>query len=162
MAPAASMSGLQMARHIVRCEGVLGLYRGFGASIVTFVPSSALWWGGYGFYQRSIWKEVWTRAACVGTKQRRLGLRYVLWCTFMQEFGLACFEMLAGNKSSKTLLWMPQAAKFKRWRAKSSLSCKHHLWCPKRECVQGGPFARAQEVQGVFVGQGLAWSEATC
>lgn len=52
------MSGLAMARHIVRAEGVLGLYRGFGASIVTFVPSSALWWGSYGFYQRLIWQQV--------------------------------------------------------------------------------------------------------
>ena len=52
------MSGLAMARHIVRSEGVLGLYRGFGASIVTFVPSSALWWGSYGFYQRLIWQQV--------------------------------------------------------------------------------------------------------
>lgn len=78
MAPAASMSGLQMARHIVRSEGVLGLYRGFGASIVTFVPSSALWWGGYGFYQRLIWKEVWAGAACGMTKQRRWSSRYVL------------------------------------------------------------------------------------
>jgi len=54
---AASASGLAMARHIVRSEGVLGLYRGFGASIVTFVPSSALWWGGYGFYQRLLWRQ---------------------------------------------------------------------------------------------------------
>ena len=52
------MSGLAMARHIVHAEGVLGLYRGFGASIVTFVPSSALWWGSYGFYQRLIWQQV--------------------------------------------------------------------------------------------------------
>lgn len=51
-------SGLAMARHIVRSEGVMGLYRGFGASIVTFVPSSALWWGSYGFYQRLIWQQV--------------------------------------------------------------------------------------------------------
>ena len=28
-----------------RTEGVLGLYRGFNASVVTFVPSSAIWCG---------------------------------------------------------------------------------------------------------------------
>jgi solute carrier family 25 protein 44 len=37
------MNGLQMVRLIVRQEGVLGLYRGFGASLATYVPSSALW-----------------------------------------------------------------------------------------------------------------------
>jgi solute carrier family 25 protein 44 len=34
------------------------LYRGFGASIVTLVPGSALWWGFYGTYQRFIWTKV--------------------------------------------------------------------------------------------------------
>jgi Mitochondrial carrier protein len=37
---------------------VLGLYRGFGLSIVTFVPSSALWWGAYGGYQKLIWQQL--------------------------------------------------------------------------------------------------------
>ena len=36
-------NGLQLARQIVTQEGVRGLYRGFGASIATFVPSSAIW-----------------------------------------------------------------------------------------------------------------------
>ena len=31
-----------------RAEGVLGLYRGFNASVMMFVPSSAIWWGSYG------------------------------------------------------------------------------------------------------------------
>ena len=31
-----------------RTEGVLGLYRGFNASVMMFVPSSAIWWGSYG------------------------------------------------------------------------------------------------------------------
>lgn len=52
------MSGLQMARQIVRSEGVLGLYRGFGMSIATFVPTSGIWWGAYGAYQKLIWKQV--------------------------------------------------------------------------------------------------------
>ena len=45
-------------RSIVAKEGVGGLYRGFGASIVTLVPGSALWWGFYGTYQRLIWSVV--------------------------------------------------------------------------------------------------------
>lgn len=32
----------------LRTEGVLGLYRGFNASVMMFVPSSAIWWGSYG------------------------------------------------------------------------------------------------------------------
>ena len=39
----------------MKTEGVRGLYRGFGASIVTLVPGSALWWGAYGTYQRIGW-----------------------------------------------------------------------------------------------------------
>ena len=41
-----------------RAEGLLGLYRGFGLSVVTFVPSSALWWGAYGGYQKLIWQQL--------------------------------------------------------------------------------------------------------
>ena len=35
-----------------------GLYRGFGASIATLVPGSAIWWGFYGTYQRVFWQLV--------------------------------------------------------------------------------------------------------
>ena len=49
---ASSVSGGHGALHIIRTilqeEGVRGLYRGFGASMATFVPSSAVWWGSYG------------------------------------------------------------------------------------------------------------------
>lgn len=41
--PAGRQSGLQLALHILRNEGFKGLYRGFGASVATFVPSSAIW-----------------------------------------------------------------------------------------------------------------------
>lgn len=37
---------------------MVGLYRGFGLSIVTFVPSSALWWGAYGGYQKLAWQQL--------------------------------------------------------------------------------------------------------
>jgi solute carrier family 25 protein 44 len=42
-AAARRMNGLRMVQLILRQEGVLGLYRGFGASLATYVPSSALW-----------------------------------------------------------------------------------------------------------------------
>lgn len=47
----ARLGGLQVARMIVREEGVMGLYRGFLPSLAAFVPNSALWWGAYGGYQ---------------------------------------------------------------------------------------------------------------
>lgn len=51
-AAAANVSGGHGALHVIRTilqeEGVRGLYRGFGASMATFVPSSAVWWGSYG------------------------------------------------------------------------------------------------------------------
>ena len=56
--PPPARSGLAMARSIVRAEGVSGLYRGFGASVATFVPSSAVWWSAYGFWQRLIWQNL--------------------------------------------------------------------------------------------------------
>lgn len=47
-----------MARHVIATEGVLGLYRGFGMSIATFVPSSGIWWGSYGAFQKLVWHQV--------------------------------------------------------------------------------------------------------
>ena len=38
-------NGWHALRHIVATDGVRGLYRGFGASVMTLVPGSALWWG---------------------------------------------------------------------------------------------------------------------
>lgn len=49
------MSGLHIARDILKTEGVVGFYRGFGASVATLVPSSAVWWGAYGAYQKLLW-----------------------------------------------------------------------------------------------------------
>lgn len=56
--PPPARSGLAMARSIIKAEGVSGLYRGFGASVATFVPSSAVWWSAYGFWQRLIWQNL--------------------------------------------------------------------------------------------------------
>lgn len=52
------INGLQMARKIVKAEGLRGMYRGFGLSVMTFVPSSALWWGCYGGYQKLLWQQL--------------------------------------------------------------------------------------------------------
>lgn len=49
------IGALQMVRLILKEEGLGGLYRGFGPSVATFVPSSAIWWGSYGTYQKLIW-----------------------------------------------------------------------------------------------------------
>ncbi|CAM8991209.1 unnamed protein product [Rhodiola kirilowii] len=47
--------GLDVARKILKYEGVRGLYRGFGLSVATYSPSSAVWWASYGSSQRVIW-----------------------------------------------------------------------------------------------------------
>lgn len=56
MAPG-RQNGFALARLIVQQDGLRGLYRGFGASVVTFVPSSAIWWSGYGAYQKALWHQ---------------------------------------------------------------------------------------------------------
>lgn len=48
--------GLDVARKVLKSEGVRGLYRGFGLSVITYSPSSAVWWASYGSSQRFIWR----------------------------------------------------------------------------------------------------------
>lgn len=48
--------GLDVVRKIVKSEGIRGLYRGFGLSVMTYSPSSAVWWASYGSSQRWIWR----------------------------------------------------------------------------------------------------------
>lgn len=50
--------GLDAARKILRTDGIRGLYRGFGMSVLTYSPSSAFWWASYGFSQRIIWRSL--------------------------------------------------------------------------------------------------------
>eukprot|EP00803_Ostreobium_quekettii_P004209 evm.model.scf_1777.1 EVM.evm.TU.scf_1777.1 scf_1777:6663-10292(-) len=52
------MNGLLMAQLILRQEGARGLYRGFMASILTYVPNSAIWWSAYGVYQSLVWRHL--------------------------------------------------------------------------------------------------------
>ncbi|CAH1960100.1 unnamed protein product [Acanthoscelides obtectus] len=42
---------LDVARHILKVDGIAGFYRGYWASLSAYVPNSALWWGFYHFYQ---------------------------------------------------------------------------------------------------------------
>ncbi|WOK99682.1 solute carrier family 25 member 44-like [Canna indica] len=48
--------GFDVARKILKADGVRGLYRGFGLSVMTYSPSSAVWWASYGSSQRVIWR----------------------------------------------------------------------------------------------------------
>jgi solute carrier family 25, member 44 len=41
----------QIAREIFRRDGIFGYYRGYTASLLAYVPNSALWWAFYHFYQ---------------------------------------------------------------------------------------------------------------
>lgn len=38
-------------KQIFKCDGISGFYRGYTASLCTYVPNSALWWACYHFYQ---------------------------------------------------------------------------------------------------------------
>lgn len=48
--------GMDVVRQVVKSEGIRGLYRGFGLSVLTYAPSSAVWWASYGSSQRFIWR----------------------------------------------------------------------------------------------------------
>uniref|UniRef100_A0ACD5XSE4 Uncharacterized protein n=1 Tax=Avena sativa TaxID=4498 RepID=A0ACD5XSE4_AVESA len=50
--------GLDAFRKIVACDGLRGLYRGFGMSILTYAPSNAVWWATYSLSQKTIWSGV--------------------------------------------------------------------------------------------------------
>ncbi|KAJ7533878.1 hypothetical protein O6H91_13G069000 [Diphasiastrum complanatum] len=50
--------GLDAIRKIIKLDGIYGLYRGFGMSILTYSPSSAIWWATYGSSQRMIWRAL--------------------------------------------------------------------------------------------------------
>ncbi|MQL79218.1 hypothetical protein Taro_011666 [Colocasia esculenta] len=50
--------GVDAFRKILMVDGLRGLYRGFGVSILTYAPSSAVWWASYSLSQRVIWGGV--------------------------------------------------------------------------------------------------------
>ncbi|KAK9700250.1 hypothetical protein RND81_08G226800 [Saponaria officinalis] len=47
--------GIDVVRKVVKADGIRGLYRGFGLSVMTYSPSSAVWWASYGSSQRLFW-----------------------------------------------------------------------------------------------------------
>ncbi|KAL1810596.1 hypothetical protein DCAR_0730303 [Daucus carota subsp. sativus] len=58
--PSASkyQNGIDAFRKILRADGIRGLYRGFGISILTYAPSNAVWWASYSVTQRLVWGGV--------------------------------------------------------------------------------------------------------
>ncbi|CAD5197315.1 unnamed protein product [Musa acuminata subsp. malaccensis] len=45
-------------RKVMKKEGIRGLYRGFGITVATQSPATALWWGAYGAAQHVIWRSL--------------------------------------------------------------------------------------------------------
>ncbi|KAM7516690.1 hypothetical protein LguiA_006273 [Lonicera macranthoides] len=48
--------GVDVVRKVIKADGIRGLYRGFSLSVMTYSPSSAVWWASYGSSQRVIWR----------------------------------------------------------------------------------------------------------
>lgn len=47
---------LDIAREIMRRDGFKGYYRGYGASLMAYVPNSAMWWSFYHLYEgKTMW-----------------------------------------------------------------------------------------------------------
>ncbi|CAI9298598.1 unnamed protein product [Lactuca saligna] len=50
--------GFDAFSKIIQKDGVRGLYKGFGISVLTYAPSNAVWWGSYSMTHRWIWGGV--------------------------------------------------------------------------------------------------------
>ncbi|PWA55935.1 Mitochondrial carrier domain-containing protein [Artemisia annua] len=50
--------GIDAFRKIIHTDGIRGLYRGFGISILTYAPSNAVWWASYSMAHRAIWDGI--------------------------------------------------------------------------------------------------------
>ena len=48
------MSGSAVLRSVLATQGPIGLYRGFGISLMAYLPAQSLWWGTYGGSQAAI------------------------------------------------------------------------------------------------------------
>ncbi|OWM76596.1 solute carrier family 25 member 44-like [Punica granatum] len=59
------LNGIDAFRKILSTDGLRGLYRGFGISILTYAPSNAVWWASYSVTQRLIWNGM----GCYYTKK---------------------------------------------------------------------------------------------
>ncbi|CAO1442209.1 unnamed protein product [Diamesa serratosioi] len=51
-----SKLAMSIAQEIFKRDGLAGYYRGYTASLLAYVPNSALWWGFYHFYQDELFK----------------------------------------------------------------------------------------------------------
>ncbi|XP_071729724.1 uncharacterized protein [Rutidosis leptorrhynchoides] len=51
-------NGIDAFRKIIYKDGIKGLYRGFGLSILTYAPSNAVWWASYSMAHRAILDRV--------------------------------------------------------------------------------------------------------
>ncbi|KAJ4951131.1 hypothetical protein NE237_027963 [Protea cynaroides] len=58
VSPCKYRGGIDAFRKIINADGLRGLYRGFGMSIVTYAPSNAVWWASYSMAQRFVWGGV--------------------------------------------------------------------------------------------------------
>ncbi|XP_051136174.1 uncharacterized protein LOC127254886 [Andrographis paniculata] len=56
--PCKYKDGIDAFRKILNTDGIRGLYRGFGISILTYAPSNAIWWASYSVMQRVAWGGV--------------------------------------------------------------------------------------------------------
>ncbi|KAL2321994.1 hypothetical protein Fmac_026373 [Flemingia macrophylla] len=59
--------GLDVARKLLRCNGIKGLYKGFGLSVMTYTPSNAVWWASYSSSKNYIWRLLGYNSCEVGT-----------------------------------------------------------------------------------------------
>ena len=82
---------------------MLGLYRGFGMSIATFVPTSGIWWGAYGAYQKLIWQQVLicSHGPCLEILQ---GLHVEACCLIQKVLGAALTEPQQQSLQQQSLL----------------------------------------------------------
>ncbi|KAJ8774952.1 hypothetical protein K2173_019956 [Erythroxylum novogranatense] len=69
--------GLDVARKVIKSDGIRGLYRGFGLSVMTYSPSSAVWWASYGSSQRVIWKLLGHGSDFEGTPPSNMKIMFV-------------------------------------------------------------------------------------
>ncbi|KAL5288864.1 SLC25A44 family protein [Megaselia abdita] len=47
---------VDIAKEIMRRDGLRGFYRGYSASLMAYVPNSAMWWAFYHMYQEELYK----------------------------------------------------------------------------------------------------------
>ncbi|XP_048134247.1 solute carrier family 25 member 44-like [Rhodamnia argentea] len=77
-------NGLDAFKKILCADGLRGLYRGFGISILTYAPSNAVWWASYSVANRLIWggfvgqsgdrsrKDSCSSRSCFGAESRSM------------------------------------------------------------------------------------------